>query len=53
MNDGTILTIATNLGKEPVAWDAPREAPLFSTGAENDIAGELPGFITIAWLHGP
>jgi maltooligosyltrehalose trehalohydrolase len=48
MGDGKKLTIAANLGREPVAADLPQTSPLFGISTES-----LPPCTTLAWLdHG-
>jgi malto-oligosyltrehalose trehalohydrolase len=51
MNGGTRLTLASNLGPDPVAFDAPAGRAFY---ASRDIAGRsLPGYCTLAFLESP
>ena len=49
MGDGATLTIATNLGRAPVAMEAVPGALLFCTVADAS-PGQLPGNCTRVWL---
>jgi maltooligosyltrehalose trehalohydrolase len=53
MGDGTILSLATNLGSEPVSLEPPRGRLLFETAAgaaDRAASGQLPERTTVAWL---
>lgn len=53
MGDGTILTLATNLGSEPVPLEPPRGRLLFEStigGADSAASGCLPARTTVARL---
>jgi maltooligosyltrehalose trehalohydrolase len=55
MGDGTLLTLVTNLGRAPVALQAPGGRLLFesTTGAADSVAsGRLPARSTVARLEG-
>ncbi len=47
LGDGTILTLAVNLGAAPVAAKLPSEAPIFGHVSE---ATTLDGHTTLAWI---
>ena len=57
LGDGAVLTLAANLGREPVAVSVPAGEALSATpdeAAPQACAGRLPGHSTVAWLdHGP
>ena len=48
LGDGALLSIATNLGREPVAIEVPRGKLMFAT--DDGSSAELPGFCTRVWL---
>ena len=48
MGDGAMLTIASNLAREPVDLEVPRGKLLFST--DDASSAELPGHCTRVWL---
>jgi hypothetical protein len=49
MGDGATLTVASNLGRDPVALKAAPGEPLFSTVTDAS-PGQLPGYCTRVWL---
>jgi maltooligosyltrehalose trehalohydrolase len=48
MGDGAMLTIASNLAREPVDFESPRGTLLFST--DDASSAELSGYCTRVWL---
>ena len=48
MGDGAVLSIAINLGREPVDFAVPRGKLMFST--DDGSSAELPGYCTRVWL---
>jgi maltooligosyltrehalose trehalohydrolase len=48
MGDGAVLTIASNLAREPVDIEVPRGTLLFSS--DDALSAELPGHCTRVWL---
>lgn len=53
LGDGTVLTIATNLGPDPIPFDPPDGARLLAASREDAAAaGGLAGMTTLVWLGG-
>jgi hypothetical protein len=56
LHDGAILTLATNLGGEPVPLRPPHGGVLFESAPESAgsvVSGRLPARATVAWLRDP